>query len=645
MPLITLQSVSKYYGAQVVLSQVSWGIDAGRHTGLIGPNGAGKTTLLKLLTGELAPDEGVLARQAGTRIGYLTQDPNLNSEATVIDEALSALSGIRELEERLRDLEHALEAPQGDAESAERLLVRYGQLQEEYERAGGYAYHHKAEAVLFGLGFSERDLGQVVNVLSGGQKTRLGLAKLLLGEADVLLLDEPESHLDMAATEWLEKYIREYPGAVVLVSHDRYFLDRTVNEMIELERRSLVHYPGNYSRYLEIKAERVKAQTREYNEQREMISRTEEFIRRNLAGQKTKQAQGRRSQLERLERIESPQQARRAVGLAFHTMKRSGDDVLLFNDVAKGYGRRILFTGLSFLLRRSERIGVIGPNGCGKSTLLRMILNEESPDSGEVRVGASVQIGYYDQERVSLVDDRNVLNELWSVKPDLTEERVRTVLGRFLFAGDDAFKLVGNLSGGEQARLALAKRMMEAPNFLILDEPTNHLDILSRHALERALEDYPGTLLVVSHDRYFLDRVVDQLLVFEPDGVSRWEGDYTSYRAYKEAKESLPSPPTTTAAPEPKPLPVVKTAKTKPRPSDAQTGDRKRHQKTAQALEASIHAKEAEIVRLEAALNEEAIFTDPIKVAETGKAYNQAKAELEQLYRDWEVISMTLEQL
>lgn len=638
MPLVSFHQVSKFYGAQEVLINLSWGIDAGRHVGLIGPNGAGKTTLLRLITGALTPDQGEVARQSGCRIGYLTQDPDLDAGATVLDETLRAFSSIHALEQRLREMEHALEGALGDGESSARLLTRYGRLQEEFERAGGYACHHRAEAVLFGLGFSQPDLTRPVGVLSGGQKTRLGLAKLLLAEADLLLLDEPESHLDMDATEWLEKYIREYPGAVLLVSHDRYFLDRTVKEIVEVERRTLTVYPGNYSRYLELKAEQVKAQTREYEQQQQMIARTEEFIRRNLAGQKTKQAQGRRSQLERLERIDRPWQARRAVGLAFHTMRRSGEDVLVFDQVAKGYDRRTLFTGLSFLLRRGERVGIIGPNGCGKTTLLRLITGEDAPDTGSVRIGASVKSGYYDQERIHLVEDRTVLNELWSVKPGLSEEAARTTLGRFLFSGDDAWKLVGTLSGGEQSRLALAKLMLESPNFLVLDEPTNHLDIRSRHALEQALKDYPGTLLVVSHDRYFLDSVVDELLVFETDGLSRWPGDYSSYRAFKEEQADAVEP--ATVAPTP---PGV--TKDRLRQTDPQASTRKRHQKTAETLEGAIQGKEAEIARIEQDLNDERVFTDPVKVAETGQAYTRAKEELEKLYREWELVSMELEQL
>jgi ATP-binding cassette subfamily F protein 3 len=631
MPLASFHNLSIYYGAHRILHDVSWGIDTGHHVGLIGANGAGKTTMLKLLTGELSPDEGDLPRQTGIAIGYLTQDPQFTLCNTVLEEAIEGLDRIHTLEAQLRKTEQDMEAAQSDSEEAGRLLIRYGRLQEEYEQVGGYAYHHRAEAVLHGLGFSDADLSLSVKVLSGGQKTRLSLAKLLLSDADLLLLDEPESHLDMAATEWLEHYINNYAGAVLLVSHDRYFLDRTVNQIVELEDQTIQRYEGNYSGFLTLKAEQIKTQQRLHTQQQKMIRHNEDFIRRNIAGQKTKQAQGRRQQLERLTRIDLPKAARRAAGLTFTSMNRSGEEVLILDQITKCYDNRILFTDLSLIIRRGERVGLIGPNGIGKTTLLRLILNQESATDGTVQIGASVEIGYYDQERISLTHDRSVLNELWSVKPSMNEETVRSILGRFLFSEDDVFKQVGQLSGGEQARLALAKLMLKEPNFLILDEPTNHLDIQSRQALEQALATYPGAMLVVSHDRYFLDRVVDELLVFEPDSVSRWPGNYSSYRTFKEeqaaAEQTLPN----------------KTAGTKRRPTAPSAFKRKKQEKTAEMIETAIHNKEAELAQLELDLNDERIFTDQTKIIDIGNAYSKVKKDLEALYMDWEVVTMEIE--
>ena len=631
MPLASFHNVSIYYGVHRILHDVSWAIHTGHHVGLIGANGAGKTTILKLLTGELSPDEGDLPRQTGIAIGYLTQDPQFTPGNTVLEEAIEGLDRIHTLEAQLRKTEQDMEAAQSDSEEAGRLLIRYGRLQEEYEQVGGYAYHHRAEAVLHGLGFSDADLSLSVKVLSGGQKTRLSLAKLLLSDADLLLLDEPESHLDMAATEWLEDYINNYTGAVLLVSHDRYFLDRTVNQIVELEDQTIQRYEGNYSGFLTLKAEQIKTQQRLHTQQQKMIRHNEDFIRRNIAGQKTKQAQGRRHQLERLTRIDLPKAARRAAGLTFTSMNRSGEEVLILDQITKCYDNRILFTDLSLIIRRGERVGLIGPNGIGKTTLLRLILNQESATDGTVQIGASVEIGYYDQERISLTHDRSVLNELWSAKPSMNEETVRSILGRFLFSEDDVFKQVGQLSGGEQARLALAKLMLKEPNFLILDEPTNHLDIQSRQALEQALATYPGAMLVVSHDRYFLDRVVDELLVFEPDSISRWPGNYSSYRAFKEeqsaAEQALPN----------------KTTGTKPRPAAPSTFKRKKQEKAAEMIETAIHNKEAELAQFELDLNDERIFTDQTKIIDIGNAYSKVKKDLEALYMDWEVVTMEIE--
>ncbi len=633
MPLVSLHKVTKYFGAQCVLQDISWGIDPGHHVGLIGSNGTGKTTMLQLITGDLSPDEGEISRRRDINIGYLTQDAHLTSTNSVLDEALSSFERIHELERQLREAEDALERAKGDAEETERRLSQYGRLEEEYERAGGYTYPHRARTVLHGLGFKDEDLPLPVHVLSGGQKTRLRLGKLLLGDSDLLLLDEPESHLDVAATEWLEEYITEHPAAILLVSHDRYFLDRTVNRIAELEDLGLKNFPGNYTEAMEVKAERLKAQQRQYDQQQAFIKEREEFIRRHIEGVKTLQAQGRRSHLERLKRIEKPRTRQRAVSLNFGTMKRSGRDVLTLDDISKSYGIKTLFSNLSFIQHLGDRVGLIGYNGAGKTTLLRMIVGQEQPSSGTIHLGTGVDVGYYDQERATLSGDRSVLNELWSVKPSMNEGTVRNLLGRFLFSGDDVFKSVELLSGGEQGRLALAKLILEEPNFLVLDEPTNHLDILSRQALEQALADYPGTLMVASHDRYFLDQMVNALLIFEQDGVSHWQGTYSEFRAFKEEQRL--------AAAKAK----EKTSRRKKTAAvyDPRAKERKEQQKIAEALETAIREKEAEVARLEGDLNEEGTFSDREKVSEVGNAYNQARKELEDLYTEWEVAAMELE--
>ena len=636
MPLVSFHKVAKYYGAQCVLQDINWGIDPGHHVGLIGSNGTGKTTMLQLITGDLSPDEGEISRRRDTRIGYLTQDAHLTSTNSVLDEALSSFERIHDLERQLREAEEALERARGDADESERRLAQYGRLEEAYERAGGYTYQHRAQTVLHGLGFGEDDLTLPVRVLSGGQKTRLRLGKLLLGDMDLLLLDEPESHLDVAATEWLEEYITDHPAAILLVSHDRYFLDRTVNGIAELEDLGLRNFPGNYTRAMEVKAERLKARQREYDQQQAFIKEREEFIRRTIEGVKTKQAQGRRSHLARLKRLEKPRTRQRSAALHFGSMKRSGRDVLMLEGLSKSYGTRTLFSDLNFSQHLGERVGLIGYNGAGKTTLLRMIVGQETPTAGTIRLGTGVDIGYYDQERASLTGDRSVLNELWSVRPAINEGSVRNLLGRFLFRGDDVFKQVSLLSGGEQGRLALAKLILEEPNFLVLDEPTNHLDIQSRQALEQALADYPGTLMVASHDRYFLDQMVGALLIFERDGVSHWPGTYSEYRAAREEQR----------------LAAARTKEKKPRRKPEATAGatydprkkvRKEQRMMAEALEAAIRKKEAEIARLEGDLGEEGTFSDHETVARVGSAYVRARQELEDLYVEWEVVAMELE--
>ncbi|MEE2710137.1 MAG: ABC-F family ATP-binding cassette domain-containing protein [Gemmatimonadota bacterium] len=629
MPLFSLHQVSKYYGAQIVIQNISWGINPGHHVGLIGANGAGKTTILKLITSELTPDRGDISRQKGCRVGYLTQDPDLDPTCTVMEEAVRGLTALHSLEDELREAEQALAQVQGNDGESDRLLARYGRLQDSFERAGGYTYHHRTEAVLHGLGFLERDLTLPVHVLSGGQKTRLGLAKLLLGDSDLLLLDEPESHLDMQATEWLEKYLSEYSGAFLLVSHDRYFLDRTADRIAELEHHSLTDTTGNYTQYLKLKEERVQLQARQYQKQTALIARTEEFIRRNIAGQKTKQAQSRRKRLERLDRIERARDAHTPAGLTFSKAARGGDEVIIIEAAAKQYGDHKLFTDFSFKLLRGERVGIIGPNGSGKTSLLRMILGQEQPTSGSARIDPSITTGYYDQERAGLFRDRSVLNELWSVRPTMNEEKVRAILDRFLFSEDNILKQVGNLSGGEQGRLALAKLILDGPNLLILDEPTNHLDIPSRHALEQALQEYPETLLVVSHDRYFLDSIVNELLIFESDHIVRWVGSYSDYRAFREQEAMTAVEPSETKS-------MGNTRK----PTPVST---KKREKKAGELELAIQNKEEEIILFEQDLSDEDVFRDRAKVIEIGNAYSRAKEELEMLYQEWETVTREIE--
>ena len=534
MPLASFHNVSIYYGVHRILHDVSWAIHTGHHVGLIGANGAGKTTILKLLTGELSPDEGDLPRQTGIAIGYLTQDPQFTPGNTVLEEAIEGLDRIHTLEAQLRKTEQDMEAAQSDSEEAGRLLIRYGRLQEEYEQAGGYAYHHRAEAVLHGLGFSDADLSLSVKVLSGGQKTRLSLAKLLLSDADLLLLDEPESHLDMAATEWLEHYINNYAGAVLLVSHDRYFLDNVAGWILELDRGHGIPWEGNYSSWLQQKEARLKGEESQQAAHRKTIEAELEWVRSNPKGRQAKS----RARLQRFDELQSKEFQRRNETNEIYIPPgpRLGDLVIEGNGLRKGFGDRLLMDGLSFNLPPGGIVGIIGANGAGKTTLFRMLVGQEQPDDGEIRIGESVQFAYIDQSRDSLDNAKTVWEEI-SDGQDLLrvgdyETQSRAYVGHFNFRGGDQQKRIGELSGGERNRVHLSKVLRNGGNLLLLDEPTNDLDIETLRALEEALLNFPGCVVVISHDRWLLDRIATHILAFEGASHVEWfEGNYDDYEA------------------------------------------------------------------------------------------------------------------
>jgi len=483
--LFRFADVYKSYGAQDVLRAVSFQINPGEHVGLVGRNGAGKTTILRLITEEESPDRGEIERLRGLRVGVLAQHVDFSGGMTLIEAALGVFANLLALESKMRSLEQAMTEETGAR--LDQVMEDYSEAQHAYEHEGGFTYHSRAEAVLLGLGFGRDEFEKVAANLSGGEKNRLGLARLLLLEPDILLLDEPTNHLDVEAVEWLEDFLAEYRSAYVIISHDRFFLDHTVGRVLDLEFGSVDSYRGNYSTYLEEKAERQEQQQRAFEQQQEMIARTEEFIRRNIAGQKTKQAKSRRTMLQKLDRLESVSSLE-TTNFRLKPTSRTGDQVLILDDLSIGFPTRTLASHLDLTLRRGERLGVIGGNGTGKTTLLRTILGEQRPLGGELRWGSGVKTGYYDQ-RLSLVDERNsVLEELRTVAPSTVPDgELRGFLGRFLFTGDDVFKTVANLSGGEKGRLALARLIYSNVNVLILDEPTNHLDIASCEALEAAL--------------------------------------------------------------------------------------------------------------------------------------------------------------
>src|SRR6266404_1560250 len=530
--LFRLSEVYKSYGAQDVLRGVSLQINPGEHVGLVGRNGAGKTTIFRLVTNEEAPDRGGVVRARGLKLGLLAQHVHFKTGSTVHESALAAFGRLQQIEHEMHDLEHRM-ADAGD--DLEKILSRYSDLQHEFEREGGFEYSAKAEAILQGLGFDRETWQTDTQKLSGGQQNRLGLACLLLSEPDVLLLDEPTNHLDVSAVEWLEEFLQTYPSAFVIISHDRYFLDRACARIIEMELGRATSYKGNYSGYLVEREERREIQQRAYDNQQRLIAKTEEFIRRNLAGQKTKQAKSRRTMLQRLDRVEAVRGDQASGDFRMKDIERAGTHVLTVTEAAIGYPDKMLAGDISLILRRGECLGVIGPNGSGKTTFVKTILGKLPALSGEARWGARVQIGYYAQQLEDLDDRNEIMMELRRVAPSsATAGELRSFLAKFLFTGDDVYKHVRDLSGGEKGRLALAKLIYSRVNVLVLDEPTNHLDIPSREALEEALGAYEGTIITISHDRYFLDRVATQILALHGDGAAEhYNGDYTEYHDWK----------------------------------------------------------------------------------------------------------------
>ena len=648
--LFRLSDVYKSYGVQDVLRGASLQVNAGEHVGLVGRNGAGKSTIFRLVRGEESADRGDVIRARGVKLGLLDQHVHFKPGSTVHESALAAFGRLQQIEHEMHELEHRM-AEAGD--DLEKVLERYSDLQQEFEHEGGFEYGARAEAILQGLGFEREMWSLETEKLSGGQQNRLGLACLLLAAPDVLLLDEPTNHLDVNAVEWLEEFLQGYQAAYVIVSHDRYFLDRSCRRIIELENGRASNYTGNYSDYLVEREERRESQQRAYDNQQQLIAKTEEFIRRNIAGQKTKQAQSRRKMLEKLERLDAVRPDQSSGDFRLQAIERTGNHVLTVKELAIGYADKQLASDISFILRRGECLGIIGPNGSGKTTFLKTILKKLDPLGGEVRWGTKVQIGYYAQQLDDLDDRNEIIMELRRVAPSTaTAGELRSFLAKFLFTGDDVYKHVQDLSGGEKGRLALAKLIYSRVNVLVLDEPTNHLDIPSREALEEALSAYEGTIVTISHDRYFLDRVATQILALDGlGGAEHYDGDYTEYHDWKLGRRESSAPlsvteenlvsvaPIPTPAPEPPPPPVKKTAPAPKKPGVKVVKKKKQDARTPELVETEIARAEQRLNEISQQMGTPEVARDAERLITLNGEYQQTETLLRSLYDEWDRVS------
>ena len=637
MERIRMIGLGKSFGVRQVFSNVSFEIKEGDRIALVGPNGAGKSTLLKCILGIEELDEGQVVMSPVASIGYLQQDVNLG-DASLAEEIETAWEDVHVLENKLQELTTYL----ATHEASESDLQRLDYLQNRLEWLGGYDYEQKTKRIVYGLGFTDEDLYKPANAFSGGQKTRINLAKALVRSPDFLFLDEPTNHLDMEMLEWLEGYLLSYRGGILIVSHDRYFMDRIVTGVVELDHHKTTTYRGNYSRYVAQREERLKADTIAYEKQQEYIKKTEEYIDKYRAGIKSKMARGRQSQLNRLERLEAPGTSH-SLDFKFPPAAMSADKVLVLDHVSIGYKTDDpIIEDVSIVVRRGESVALIGPNGAGKSTMVKAIVGELFPIEGHIDIGNRVQVGYFSQEHEELHDRWQVVDEIIN-NYNFTEEKARNVLGSFLFKGDDVFKLVGDLSGGERARLALLKLFLQGDNFLILDEPTNHLDVPTREIVERALQQFGGTCFIISHDRYFLDQVSTRTLVLENKGFTEYLGNYSYYK--EKLKEQQDIAALTEVVEDVAKEDVKSEAKTiSPSPSD----EPKKKTNT-YMVEKQLAEVEEEIARLEATMKMyEVQLANPVvqqdlaEMENISKQLSDTESNLQKLYEKWEHFSELL---
>ncbi len=636
--ILSCQNIHKAFGDHIVLNNASFHIEEREKTAIVGINGAGKSTLLKIIIGELPADDGQVILTRGKTIGYLAQHQEMTSDNTIFDELLTVKKDILAIEARMRELEQSMKHAEGD--TLETLMNTYDHLNHTFEQQNGYAWKSEITGVLKGLGFTESDFSKTVDTLSGGQKTRVSLGKLLLSRPDIILLDEPTNHLDMNSITWLETFLMNYQGAVIIVSHDRYFLNRVVTKIVEIDQGIVTTFSGNYTDYAQKRAQLRDARLQAYLNQQKEIKHQEEVIARLKSFNREKsirRAESREKMLDKMEVLEKPTEARTDMHIQLEPRYPSGNDVLTVERLSKSFPPQTLFTDLNFEIKRGERVALIGSNGTGKTTILKILNGVLPADAGEFTLGARVKIGYYDQEHHVLHREKTVFEELSDAYPTLTNTKIRNVLAAFLFTGDDVFKRIQDLSGGERGRVSLAKLMLSEANFLILDEPTNHLDIVSKEILEQALNQYTGTVLFVSHDRYFINMTATRILDLADQSLTNYIGNYDYYIEKKETMTHF------TAASDPLSPDTTELSESESKLSWKQQKELqaqlRKKQNDLKRVETQIETLEARDKEIDQLLTQEEIFTNVAEVTRLSQEKEALLAELESLYEEWENLS------
>lgn len=644
MILLQINQLSKYFGADPILSNIKLEVQTRDKIAIVGRNGAGKSTLLKIISGSISYDSGDIIKPKDVTLGYLAQDTGLESHLSIWEEMNLVFKELQTMEKDMRNVEQRMATvdPAKEPQKFDQLLKEYDTLQVKFKENGGYQYEADIRSVLHGLGFSTFDPNTKISSLSGGQRTRLALGKLLLTSPDLLILDEPTNHLDIETLTWLEQYLQNYAGAILIVSHDRYFLDKIVTQVYEISRHTSTKYIGNYSGYLKYKEENYEKELKSYEKQQEEVAKLKDFIQRNLArASTTKLAQSRRKKLENMDLMNRPLGDEKSANFRFDIERQSGNDVLKATDISVSYDSvHPIISNISFSISRGDSIALVGPNGIGKSTLLKSIVQKLDSLTGSFALGSHVQIGYYDQQQADLTSNKRVLDELWDDYPGKTEKEIRTVLGNFLFSGDDVLKPVSALSGGEKARIALSKLMLQNANFLILDEPTNHLDLDSKEILENALIDYPGTILFVSHDRYFINRIATKIFELSSKNLNEYLGDYDYYLEKKEEKlelERLEQEANDRLLPhkQSSAIPQQESKLTYQQEKELKKLERQK-QRRIEEIEAEIAHLEEKIEQNEALLCDPEIYQNHEEVQKINTENGLLQSQLENLMNEWE---------